>query len=119
MNRDERLDLRERTAASAAAHRREIERRQAERENDPIAFDNWLRAEPIGAPLMQKSDDAADLMYRTIAHATPAPAAADGEASDGSPYPSFETLVDSLAEHTMALILRERVTYDRRIAKLE
>jgi hypothetical protein len=75
MTRDERLDLMDRLQRENAESRMRSEERTRQREADPIAYDDFVRSEPIGAAPMRKSG-AHGLVYRTNANGAQAPAAA-------------------------------------------
>src|SRR5262249_58723839 len=85
MTKDERLELIDELRAKADAHRAEIARREAEREEDPFAMQDYLMAEAEGgrASLIHKSGDDAVLVFKTVEDATvPEPAPTPEEFTD-------------------------------------
>jgi hypothetical protein len=121
MTRDERLDLIDRLRAEADAGRERIAERERARESDPIAFDDWCRAErsvePIRSAPMAETE-LPDIIYRTYAPDAPEPAP-EPETAAFDEAALLETVARGSAEAVMTLIQRERRTYDRRIATLE
>jgi len=90
----------------AEAGRQRIAERQAAREADIFAFDDLVRSEPVGTPLMQKSDRDAGLIYKERDDAlAPAPEAEPPPSDDG---PTLGEAVVKLAGAT-----------DRRFERLE
>jgi len=110
----------------------ELDDWNAQREADPIARDEYLRAEaasePIGSSPMSETDDAG-LIFKTVDNsAAPAAAAATAEGEhDWSGWEAWmaghlaverEHMLDSLAEAMMMLIHQERDAVDRKLAEL-
>jgi hypothetical protein len=117
MTREERLDLIEQLRADADAGRERIaeNRRRLEElaESDPVAFDDYLRAERKheGSSLMRKSDHPAGLLYRTTDNALQRAPAVEREAFDEQP-PAF----DERQRDCLATVIAElRKEFDQRV----